>query len=73
VSDEDWKSLAGAAEYLQVSKDTLRGYVRRGLIRAFRIRGSRLLRFRRSDLDALLVAVPVSESGQAETRLKVVR
>lgn len=65
-------STKDAAAYLGVSKDALRGYRRRGLVRAYRIRGSRLIRFKRADLDALLEEVP-HKIEQATSRLAVVR
>lgn len=62
---------AGAGQYLGVHADTVRSYVKRRLLRAFRIRGSRLIRFKRADLDALMVTV--EPEGQARTRLEAIR
>lgn len=46
------QSVAGAAEYLGVSKDTVRRRIADGTLRAERI-GPRLIRIRQADLDAL--------------------
>ena len=51
-------SQAEAAAYLGVIERTVRNYAARGDLPAYRMRGSRLLRYRQSDLDALLVPVP---------------
>lgn len=64
-------STRDAAALLGVHVDTLRGYIRRGLIRRYRIRGSRLLRFRVEDLRALLEEVP--PSAEQAGRLRAVR
>lgn len=47
-----------SAEYLDVTDRTIRAYIARGDLRAHRIKGSRLIRIRRSDLDGLLRPVP---------------
>lgn len=75
MSDDIWlRGYEGAGRYLGVHRDTIRSYVRRGLLRVYRIRGSRLLRFKRADLDALMIAAePVTVTEQAETRLKAVQ
>lgn len=54
-----------AAEYLGVTDRTIRNYIARGNLRAERIRGSRLIRIRQSDLDALMRPVP-SAGGVAD-------
>jgi len=43
-----------AAEYLQVSLPTINNYLRRGLLRAYKLPGGRLVRIKREDLLALL-------------------
>ncbi|MER3485439.1 MAG: hypothetical protein C4345_05155 [Chloroflexota bacterium] len=43
-----------AADYLQVSLPTINNYVRRGLLRAYKLPGRRLVRIKREDLLALL-------------------
>lgn len=53
-------SQAQAAEYLGVTERTVRNYTSRGVLPARRIRGSRLIRIRRSDLDALLTPIPTT-------------
>ena len=47
-----------AAEYLGVTERTIRAYIARGDLPARRIQGSRLVRIRESDLDALLRPIP---------------
>lgn len=64
-------STKDAAALLGVHIDTLRNYIRRGLIRRYRIRGSRLLRFRVEDLRALVEEVP--PSAEQAGRLRAVR
>lgn len=54
-----WLPQAEAADYLGVTDRTLRRYVASGQLPAYRL-GSRLLRFRQSDLDALLRPVPTA-------------
>jgi excisionase family DNA binding protein len=47
-----------AAYYLRVSPRTIRSYVARGLLRAYRIKGSRLIRISSSELEDLVLPVP---------------
>jgi excisionase family DNA binding protein len=58
---EDLLSPEQAAAELGVHIQTLRGYIRRGKLAAFRLAGERAIRIRRSDLQALL-ARPVGAS-----------
>ena len=58
-----WIPQAEAAEYLGVTDRTLRRYVASGELPAYRL-GTRLLRFRQADLDALLRPVPTAGGGQ---------
>jgi excisionase family DNA binding protein len=59
-SSEIWLSPKQAAAEIKVAPSTLRGYIRKGLLPIRRIRGSRLLRIRRSDLLNLLEEVPLA-------------
>ncbi|MBI3948460.1 MAG: helix-turn-helix domain-containing protein [Armatimonadetes bacterium] len=43
-----------AKAFLQISDSTLRRYIRKGKLKAYRLAGERDLRFRREDLLALL-------------------
>lgn len=43
-----------AKDFLQISDSTLRRYIRKGKLRAYRLAGERDLRFRKEDLLALL-------------------
>lgn len=58
-----WFPQAEAADYLGVTDRTLRRYVAAGDLPAYRL-GPRLLRFRQSDLDALLRPIPTAGGGQ---------
>lgn len=53
-----WLNQADAADYIGVTERTIRNYVSRGAIRAHRIKGSRLIRFDRHELDAALRPIP---------------
>lgn len=59
-----WIPQAEAAEYLGVTDRTLRRYVASGDLPAYRL-GPRLLRFRQSDLDALMRPIPTAGGGQS--------
>lgn len=54
----DWVSQAEAAEYLGVTDRTIRNYISRGYLTGYRLRGSRLVRVDRADLDALMATIP---------------
>jgi excisionase family DNA binding protein len=58
-----WLSQADAARYLDVTDRTIRNYIARGDLPARRVRGSRLIRIARSDLDALLSPIPVGRAS----------
>lgn len=68
-----WLSPAQAALLLGVSVSTLRGRIRRGELRAYRLRGSRLLRLRLADVEALLEPVPSGMGPEDLERLLNVR
>lgn len=55
-----WLSQSEAAEYLGVADRTIRSYIARGVLRGHRVRGSRLVRIDRADLDALLQPIPTT-------------
>lgn len=55
----DWWSLAQTAEYHGVSGRTVRNWVAAGRLPAYRV-GSRLLRFRRDDVEGLARRVPAA-------------
>lgn len=58
-----WLSQAQAAEYLGVTDRTIRNYIARGDLRGHRLRGSRLVRIDRYDLDKLLRPIPTADGG----------
>lgn len=55
-----WLNQAEAAEYLGVTDRTVRYYIARGVLPAGRIKGSRLIRIDRADLDALVDPIPTT-------------
>jgi excisionase family DNA binding protein len=57
----EWLTLTEAATYMGVHSKTLRRRVSEGNLPAVRMAGSRLIRVRRSDLDALLTPIPTTE------------
>jgi excisionase family DNA binding protein len=59
-----WLSQAEAAEYLGVTDRTVRNYIARGALPGHRVRGSRLVRIDRKDLDALLRPIPTAGGGR---------
>lgn len=60
---DPWIPQPEACDYLGgITDRTLRRYVAEGKLPAYRL-GPRLLRFRRSDLDALLRPVPAAGGG----------
>lgn len=52
-------SLSEAADYLGVSKRTVRNYIANGALKANRIQGSRLIRIELTDLDDLIRPLPI--------------
>lgn len=58
-----WLSQVEAAHYLGVSDRTVRNYIARGDLPGHRVRGSRLVRIRRADLDALMRPIPTVGGG----------
>jgi excisionase family DNA binding protein len=58
-----WLSQAEAAKYLAVTDRTIRNYIARGDLPGHRVRGSRLVRIDRSDLDKLLSPILVGRAG----------
>lgn len=54
----DWLSPAQVAAELSVALPTVRAYIRSGRLPARRIRGSRLVRIARADLERLLEPLP---------------
>ncbi|CCH77731.1 putative phage excisionase [Nostocoides japonicum T1-X7] len=65
AAPSSYLSLGEVAAELGITDRTVRNYVARGVLPAHRIKGSRLIRVRRSDVDALLQPVPVTDGGDA--------
>lgn len=63
ASEEAWLTMPQAMEYLQVSRRTLYRLMDEGTLPYYRITGTRQRRFKRSDLDQLLV---LEEPGAAD-------
>lgn len=61
----DWLTATEAAAYLKVKPRSLLLWVRQGKINAFALSGTKrhIWRFRKEDLDAALLALPVIRSG----------
>lgn len=59
-----WLSQQEAGEYLGVTDRTIRAYIRSGAIKARRMRGSRLVRIDRQEIDKALRPIP-SAGGDA--------
>jgi excisionase family DNA binding protein len=57
----DWLTASEAAEYLKVRPRSLLLWVREGKIKAYALSGTRrhIWRFRKQDLDAILLSRPV--------------
>lgn len=60
ISRHRWLSQQEAAEYLGVTQRTIRAYIADGRLRGHRVRGSRLVRIDRADLDAMLSPIPTT-------------
>ena len=58
-----WLNQAEAADYLGVTDRTIRAYISRGDLPGNRVRGSRLVRIDRADLDAMLRPIPTAKAG----------
>lgn len=57
----EWLTIDDAAEYIGVTERTIRKYISQGTLPASRIKGSRLVRIDRPDLDALFVPIEPNE------------
>lgn len=53
-----WLSQQQVADELGTTTRTVRAYIARGHLPAYRINGSRTVRIKRSDLEALLSPIP---------------
>jgi excisionase family DNA binding protein len=64
LPQSEWLTAAEAAGYLKVKARTLLLWVRQGKVKAFALSGTkrRVWRFRKSDLDTMLVESPVLPS-----------
>lgn len=58
LETRSWLSQCEAALYLGVTDRTVRNYISRGDLPGHRVKGSRLVRIRRDDLDRLLRPIP---------------
>lgn len=53
-----WLTQAEAAEYLGVTDRTIRNYIARGVLRGYRVTGSRIIRVQLTEVDAVLRPIP---------------
>lgn len=60
MTTQRWLSQTEVAEYLGITTRTVRRYIAIGLLPATRIKGSRLIRIDRADVDALLRPIPAA-------------
>lgn len=60
---QTWLSQAEAAAYIGVTDRTIRNYIASGILPAARVRGSRLVRIRVTDLDALMRPIPSAKAA----------
>ncbi|WP_028645237.1 helix-turn-helix domain-containing protein [Nocardioides sp. URHA0020] len=60
-----WLPIADAAIYLDVAEITVRRLISRGELRGYKIRGARLIRIDRHELDALMRPIPTGERADA--------
>lgn len=58
-----WLSQTEAADYVGVTDRTIRNYIARGQLAGHRVRGSRLVRIDRAELDALMRPIPAAKAG----------
>lgn len=58
-------SIAQAADYLGVTPRTIRSYIAKGRLPAYRL-NARLIRIDRDDLDALLKRIPTVRKGDPD-------
>lgn len=63
LADSTWLSQVEAAEYLRVTDRTIRNYIASGVLPGHRIKGSRMVRIRRADCDALMRPIPSAASN----------
>lgn len=65
-SNIKWYDVAGACNYLSVSKATLYRYMGDGRLPFYHLAGTKNRRVRQKDLDALLILVDPSEVGDGD-------
>lgn len=52
---QTWFNVQEACDYLRISKPTLYELVNKGLLRSYKIKGLKARRFKREDLDGLMI------------------
>lgn len=58
-----WLNRYEAAEVIGCSERTIRNYIAQGTLPGYRVKGSRFLRVKRADVEALLVRIPSTVTG----------
>jgi excisionase family DNA binding protein len=67
-TETPWLSVRDVARVLRISISNVRQMIRQGRLPARRLRGSRLLRVARADVEALLEPLPPRERVMTEAR-----
>jgi excisionase family DNA binding protein len=70
LAETDWLTASEGADYLKVKGRTLLLWARQGKIKGYALSGTqrRVWRFRKQDLDAALVQIPVVPSTPLSVR-----
>lgn len=63
---DHWLTQQEAADQLGVTVQSVRAYIARGHLPAYRVRSSRVIRVRQSDLDKLLCPIPTTTGGHRD-------
>lgn len=64
-SDNEWMTIAQAIAYTKLSRTTLYRLMDEGTVPFYRVAGTRQRRFKRSELDQLMIREEPGQSGTA--------
>lgn len=65
TSDREWLTVAEAAEYLRVSRDTIYRWAKQGKLQLYKV-GGKATRLRKTDLDALARPLTLADNLWAQ-------